>query len=664
MTPSRAGGLFAAVLVSLFAVTTAFAADPPLDEVHTLSSGSTPAEHAFDIPTAGAYHLAVSDVNAAQTNTLSPNQPLTSAKVAITSGSTVIVTTSIGGSDRERSVGFNVTQAGKVVIRVVGTPAASRTGSVNTLITRDSDSSVINQFTPAFAPPNTVPDYRIFVEEKLTPATNGTYSVELEDMSFPVAMTGLKGLVLRTGSATPLALLDVPAGQPTATFSVTAGDSYTVGVVGNADQTAVAGLIGLRVRDTATGALVLSRVLPVGRVFNVGSVALAAGAQTLAFTDFQFPVALVQGGALVAINGSMVAKTTTAGSVDFTAAAGTHQVYALAAASTGNSGAYGIDVRPQGGASLFFTAQGVGDAHNFAASIATAGAYRLRAADFNFPGALSKVNVLAAQGGVKLDALSAVGSLNLPNVAAGQLFLVAIATPATASGGLLGMDLAPSNGGAAIFETTQGVGNLWDSRKATITDPGKYRVNATDLKFPAAFQEFAVIVTRGIDTTVSIFGSDRSDFDATVGNYTVNFLARPAAAESAGTYGLRVALAPAVPTITTFTATPPDASVGGTVRLDWAATGATSCTASGGWSGTKAVSGSETSSPISATTTFTIRCDGDGGSSMKSVTVNAVSQANDGGGGGGALGWLSLLGLVVAGGIRRLSYRSRLLAAA
>jgi ELWxxDGT repeat protein len=89
------------------------------------------------------------------------------------------------------------------------------------------------------------------------------------------------------------------------------------------------------------------------------------------------------------------------------------------------------------------------------------------------------------------------------------------------------------------------------------------------------------------------------------------------------------------------------------VNLKWAATNnASSCTASGDWSGTKATTGNESVGPISKTSTFTLNCTGLGGSSSQSVTVT-VSAAppqpgHSGGGGFGnweivSLGLLALL---------------------
>gem|GEM_PF-1561332 len=58
-----------------------------------------------------------------------------------------------------------------------------------------------------------------------------------------------------------------------------------------------------------------------------------------------------------------------------------------------------------------------------------------------------------------------------------------------------------------------------------------------------------------------------------------------------------------------------------TTTLSWDSSNATSCTASNGWSGSKAVDGTETATPT-ATTTYTITCTGEGGSANDSVTVN------------------------------------------
>jgi len=58
------------------------------------------------------------------------------------------------------------------------------------------------------------------------------------------------------------------------------------------------------------------------------------------------------------------------------------------------------------------------------------------------------------------------------------------------------------------------------------------------------------------------------------------------------------------------------------ITLSWTSTNANYCTASGNWSGTKSISGTETISNVTSTKVFTLTCYGPGGSASDSVTVN------------------------------------------
>ena len=62
-------------------------------------------------------------------------------------------------------------------------------------------------------------------------------------------------------------------------------------------------------------------------------------------------------------------------------------------------------------------------------------------------------------------------------------------------------------------------------------------------------------------------------------------------------------------------------AAGGSVVLTWSATNAGSCSASGGWSGSRSASGRQTIGPINQTTTYTLSCSGDGGGVVRQVTV-------------------------------------------
>lgn len=78
------------------------------------------------------------------------------------------------------------------------------------------------------------------------------------------------------------------------------------------------------------------------------------------------------------------------------------------------------------------------------------------------------------------------------------------------------------------------------------------------------------------------------------------------------------------PTLT-LTATPSSVQQGSASTLAWTSTNASSCTASGGWTGSKVLSGSEIVT-VSATTTYTLNCSGAGGTIQKEVTINVTPQ--------------------------------------
>ena len=80
---------------------------------------------------------------------------------------------------------------------------------------------------------------------------------------------------------------------------------------------------------------------------------------------------------------------------------------------------------------------------------------------------------------------------------------------------------------------------------------------------------------------------------------------------------------PAAPTLT-FTATPTSITSGESSTLTWESSDADTCTASNGWAGSKALSGSESVSPTD-TQTYSLDCSGEGGSVHKEVTVTVGS---------------------------------------
>ena len=87
------------------------------------------------------------------------------------------------------------------------------------------------------------------------------------------------------------------------------------------------------------------------------------------------------------------------------------------------------------------------------------------------------------------------------------------------------------------------------------------------------------------------------------------------------TSSVRVGVTEPPPTVT-LTASPTSVASGETSTLTWSATNATSCAATGGWSGAKATSGSEVVGPMTATTNYSLECSGAGGSRQQTTTVS------------------------------------------
>ena len=70
---------------------------------------------------------------------------------------------------------------------------------------------------------------------------------------------------------------------------------------------------------------------------------------------------------------------------------------------------------------------------------------------------------------------------------------------------------------------------------------------------------------------------------------------------------------------------PSTVQTGGVSSLTWTSENATSCVASGAWSGTKSVSGTQSTGAISTNSTYVLTCTGLGGKASQSTTVTVAS---------------------------------------
>lgn len=122
-------------------------------------------------------------------------------------------------------------------------------------------------------------------------------------------------------------------------------------------------------------------------------------------------------------------------------------------------------------------------------------------------------------------------------------------------------------------------------------------------------------------------GAEKTSGTASTGPLTTNTGYTLTCTGPGGSHGqsvdVSVTAAPPPPTVT-FTASPTAIASGATTTLSWSATNASSCAASGGWSGMQLTSGSATTAALGSTTSFTLNCTGPGGSHAVTVTVTVV----------------------------------------
>jgi hypothetical protein len=480
--------------------------------------------------------------------------------------------------------------------------------------------------------------------------------VTLSDRVFPVALTSLQSVITQGGNPPVCALTAVGA---TASCSFVASAAGNQLVVLAQEATSSAGLYSVKVTNTTTGATAYAGTFPMGTMPDPITVTLPANdAYALSSIDFinpvalsSFKLALVQGGDL------LVKQTSVGGPVTFNASSGATSLFIVPTAASASAGSYSVLIK-RGSASVFTQVDSVTDsvasgiaAYVFKATLPAAGNYSLQLRDFVYPQAFTTLSANVSQDGIIFPAgtLAAPGTLTINNAVAGEINIVVLATPASSAAGLFGLTLTATGSTTPVLEKTQGVGASFTSQTVTVPAAAHYSVTATDFVAPAALDQLRVAVTRGASVVGQIFGGGTFGFDATPGDYTINFITTAKATPGYGMFGvslLNMNLSSNVSSVTS----------GGSVTLTWSSD-SDGCVASGGWTGNKAASGTATVGPLSANSTFTLTCSSGAGGAAKSIDVAvtaAPASASKGGGGSVSLEMLLMLGgLVGARQLRR-----------
>jgi len=151
-------------------------------------------------------------------------------------------------------------------------------------------------------------------------------------------------------------------------------------------------------------------------------------------------------------------------------------------------------------------------------------------------------------------------------------------------------------------------------------------------------------------TPAAIYGALRSTALAMPVTTNAGCSSNPNDCSGYGFIQARAALAAIPPGAPTLTLSATSIAANSSATISWSAINATSCMASGSWSGTLATSGTETLTPTApGTDSYALTCTNAAGTSTASTTTLTVTAADPagpgGGGGGGALGGIALLGL-------------------
>ena len=602
-----------------------------------------PAACEFTVPTAGQVQVALTD--------LANPVAFTQLRLVVSRGADKVASLAAPGVQQFAA------QSGVHKVQVVGTPGqpagGDPAGAYDVEVRTVAGNTLLGTCPGGILGATADPSQSI-LNTTFQIAQPGTYQVTLNDRVFPAALANIDLLLSREGGGGSSVILGPSCAVTACTQSlvVSVAGTYRLLVFAAAANPHQAGLYSLSVAGGPGNATVYATSQPVGRLPAPADLVVpAAGAYSLSASDLAVPVALADLRVVLTQGAGQLGTLAAPGSLAVTAAAGNAQLFVFSRVASGagaGAGIYAVGVA-QGTQAIYRDVRALPEGfdpavnyggYRYAFTIPAAGAYRLQLRDLNFPGLFGQLRAVLVQNGVVVQNLTGATSGVTVQLDAGPAFLAVVGSPAAAANSLLGLSLAPQAGGAALLDQAQGVGPLYATRIVNIPAAGSYDLIINDLNFPVAFAELAVAVTQGPNLIAQIFGSGQVRFTAQAGTHSISLLARPEANAQFATWGYSVSDSPPLPTVT-LGATPASVTRDGTVTLAWSSTNASTCAATGGWTGTRTLSGSESSVALTVDTTFTLTCTGAGGSTSRSVSVTVSAPAS--GGGGGSLGGAGLL---------------------
>jgi hypothetical protein len=599
----------------------------------------------FNVATAGTYTITLTDIGKRAN---SGAHAFLSLTVVIYQNSQAFKVLSVPEVTADNVVGTVMLPPGNYSAQVLGTTGDA---SLYALNIANGAISILNAAGSVTSSSSVSSSDLSTLQQELTLVAGRSYSIATSDIAFPAALSSLNVAVVVDGTnvACPL------TAASTSSCTFIAGTSNRLLALASKSASAVAGLYSIKLLDTTNSNAIVSSVYPVGAIPDPVSIPMpVAGSYQLIITDLKTPDPLNALQVLLLQDTTVLANQNAAGTSKlsiFNAGKGGARLYAIGS-STANGGIYGVQLTQNGmvtysNASVVSptnTATQTGYFYNV--TLPAAGNYSLTLNDLNFPASFASTSVAVTRGATTLGSMSSAGTLNLSNVAAGDVQINVIAKPNGAGQGLYGLTMSATGSATNLLSVTQGVGGSFMTIPVSVATAGTYALNVNDLMAPQRLGQLLVAVTRDTQFVGEVIGSASVNVNATPGTYMLNVIAttNTAANSPFGMFGIAFGGAPNV----TLTPSATSVTSGGSVSLTWSSTDTTSCTASDGWSGSKAGSGTESIGPLSSDTKLTLTCSGVTGSTSNSVTIKvslAPSEAPKAKGGGGAMQWWWLMAL-------------------
>lgn len=284
----------------------------------------------------------------------------------------------------------------------------------------------------------------------------------------------------------------------------------------------------------------------------------AAGTYTLKLTDAVTPEKLKSLRAIVTRDLTVVAQLAVdyaaddlaPAEKDFDATPGSYRIHVLGIPEDAAlGGSFGVSVTPKAGGPTLkkhtdviapLSVPGSGQSALQATfDIAQAGTYRLKLTDLAFPEALASTpRVLLLQ-----DSGPAIVPINADMFDATpgtyQLFIFATASPASLSG-LYNVRVDSGVGTAAIYVSTQPVGNLPPATDVTIAAAGTHTLTLTDAVFPASLTGLSAVVTQNGAVLETLGTAGTKNLVAAQGPAQIYVNATPSTAEGVGAFSVQL----------------------------------------------------------------------------------------------------------------------------